>query len=81
MATYFYERPVDIAPAYEGRAFMSVDIAGRKSSLRLTKVTTQDDRVYQCTVLIPNDDEGTTAATTSLMVLGEKWQTSLVVFI
>ncbi|KAF7656393.1 hypothetical protein LDENG_00041870 [Lucifuga dentata] len=69
VATYFYERQVDIAPAYEGRAFMSVDIAKRESSLRLTQVTIEDSRSYQCSVIIPSDDEGTTAAITSLLVL------------
>ncbi|XP_076015273.1 cell surface A33 antigen-like [Genypterus blacodes] len=69
VATYFSERQVDIAPAYEGRASLSVDVDKRESSLRLTKVTVNDNRIYQCTILIPNDDEGTTTATTSLMVL------------
>uniref|UniRef100_A0A3Q1FHV2 Glycoprotein A33 n=1 Tax=Acanthochromis polyacanthus TaxID=80966 RepID=A0A3Q1FHV2_9TELE len=37
--------------------------------LRLTKVTVEDSRSYQCSVNIYNDDEGTLAATTSLLVL------------
>lgn len=71
MATYFINNPIDIAPAYEGRAFAEVDIDRQVSTLRLTKVTTQDSRSYQCSVMIHNDDEGTPAATTSLLVLGE----------
>lgn len=71
MATYFLNNPVDIAPAYEGRAFLTVDVNKRVSTLRLTKVTMKDSRRFQCSVMIPNDDEGTTAATTSLLVLGE----------
>lgn len=71
MATYFINNPIDIAPNYEGRASMEVDIDRQVSTLRLTKVTMQDSRNYQCSVLIPNDDEGTTAAATSLLVLGE----------
>ena len=70
MATYFRNSPIDIAPDYEGRADMKVDIGGQ-STLTLTKVTMQDSRSYQCGVMIPNDDEGTPAATTSLLVLGE----------
>lgn len=73
IGTYFSAQQLDIAPAYEGRAFMDVDINKRESTLRLTKVTMQDDRRYQCSVLIPGDDEGTPAATTSLLVLGENW--------
>ncbi|XP_038576873.1 V-set and immunoglobulin domain-containing protein 2 [Micropterus salmoides] len=69
VATYFLNNPVDIAPAYEGRAFMEVDIVRKVSTLRLTKVTVQDSRRYRCSVKVPNDDEGTTAATTSLLVL------------
>uniref|UniRef100_A0A3P8SD80 Ig-like domain-containing protein n=1 Tax=Amphiprion percula TaxID=161767 RepID=A0A3P8SD80_AMPPE len=69
VASYFYSRPVNIAPAYEGRAFLEVDMNTRTSTLRLTKVTMQDSRSYQCSVNIYNDDEGTTAATTSLLVL------------
>ncbi|XP_037646071.1 cell surface A33 antigen-like [Sebastes umbrosus] len=69
VATYFINNPIDIAPNYEGRASMEVDIDRQVSTLRLTKVTMQDSRNYQCSVLIPNDDEGTTAAATSLLVL------------
>lgn len=69
VATYFYDRPVNIAPAYEGRAFLEVDLNTRTSKLRLTKVTMEDSRSYQCSVKIFNDDEGNTAASTSLLVL------------
>lgn len=41
------------------------------STLRLTKVKMEDSRRFQCSVIIPNDDEGTTRASTSLLVLGE----------
>ncbi|XP_051939073.1 cell surface A33 antigen [Hippocampus zosterae] len=69
VATYFLNNAVDIAPPYEGRAFMEVDIVKQQSTLHLTKVTIQDSRHFQCSVKIPNDDEGTTAASTSLLVL------------
>lgn len=71
MASYFLNNPVDIAPAYEGRASLQNDINKQVSTLHLTKVTMQDSRRYQCGVTIPNDIEGITAATTSLLVLGE----------
>ncbi|XP_019945447.2 cell surface A33 antigen [Paralichthys olivaceus] len=69
VATYFKNNPVDIAPAYEGRATLEVDLENHVSTLTLNKVTVKDSRRYQCSVLIPNDDEGTTTAATSLLVL------------
>lgn len=71
MGTYFLNKPVDIAPTYEGRAFLEVDMDRQESTLRLTKVTMKDSRRFQCSVIIPNDDEGVTAASTSLLVLGK----------
>uniref|UniRef100_A0A4W6FHI8 Ig-like domain-containing protein n=1 Tax=Lates calcarifer TaxID=8187 RepID=A0A4W6FHI8_LATCA len=69
VATYFTNAPTDIAPAYEGRASLEVDLTNHVSTLQLKKVTMQDNRSFQCSVIIPGDDEGTTAATTSLLVL------------
>nr|XP_057938129.1 cell surface A33 antigen isoform X2 [Doryrhamphus excisus] len=69
VATFFLNNPVDIAPDYEGRAFLEVDVARQQSTLRLTKLTVKDSRSFQCSVKIPNDDEGTTAASASLLVL------------
>lgn len=71
VATFYLNDLTDIAPAYEGRASLEVDMAKQESTLRLMKVTMQDSRRFQCSVMIPQDDEGTTAATTSLLVLGE----------
>lgn len=71
MATYFLNNRVDIAPTYEGRAFLEVNMDKQVSTLRLTKVKMEDSRRFQCNVIIPNDDEGTTRASTSLLVLGE----------
>lgn len=71
MATFFLNNPIDIAPAYEGRASLEVDTNNQVSTLHLTKLTMQDNRRFQCSVIIPNDDEGTLAASTSLLVLGE----------
>ncbi|TNN04334.1 hypothetical protein fugu_001363 [Takifugu bimaculatus] len=69
VGTYFLNNQVDIAPTYEGRAFLEVDMDKKESTLRLTKVTMEDSRRFQCSVTIPNDDEGVTAASTSLLVL------------
>lgn len=69
VATYYLNKVIDIAPAYEGRATLEVDLDRKVSTLRLTKVTIQDSRRFQCSVMIPGDDEGTTSATTSLLVL------------
>lgn len=72
MGTYFLNNPIDIAPTYEGRAFLDVDMENKQSTLRLTKVTMDDNRRFQCSVIIPNDDEGNTADSTTLLVLGKK---------
>ncbi|XP_076603702.1 immunoglobulin superfamily member 11-like [Chaetodon auriga] len=69
VATFFISNQVDIAPPYEGRASLEVDMNSRIGTLRLMKVTMKDSRRYQCSVIIPGDDEGTTAASTSLLVL------------
>ncbi|XP_038145542.1 cell surface A33 antigen-like [Cyprinodon tularosa] len=69
VAAFFKNSPVDIAPAYEGRASLEVDLEGGVSTLQLTKVTMEDSRLYQCSVRIPNDDEGTPIASTSVLVL------------
>ncbi|XP_072300028.1 V-set and immunoglobulin domain-containing protein 2 [Eucyclogobius newberryi] len=60
---------VDISPNYEGRTSLDVDSSNRMSALHLTKVTMEDNTNFQCTVLIPGDDEGTPSATTSLLIL------------
>lgn len=70
----YYSVPLtmDVSPSYEGRASMTVDLAKRESTLRLSKVTLQDSREFQCRVQIPMDDGGKPAAITSLLVLGEE---------
>lgn len=71
VATFYLNSRVDIAPAYEGRAFLNVDMDQQVSTLQITKVKVEDTGRFQCSVLIPDDDEGTTRATTSILVLGE----------
>ncbi|KAJ0005529.1 hypothetical protein NQD34_015423, partial [Periophthalmus magnuspinnatus] len=60
---------VDISPDYEGRASLDIDSSKLTSALHLTKVTMGDNGNFQCSVLIPGDDEGTSAATTFVLVL------------
>ncbi|XP_071333217.1 cell surface A33 antigen-like [Trachinotus anak] len=69
VATYFSNNLINIGPNYEARASLQVDLGKHVSTLKLTKVTMQDSRRYQCSIIIPNDNEGTTAAITSLLVL------------
>ncbi|XP_075870636.1 cell surface A33 antigen-like isoform X2 [Nelusetta ayraudi] len=69
VATYFLGSPSDISPGFEGRTFLDVDTAQKTSTLRITKVTMQDSRYFQCNVQVPNDDEGQTLAITSVLVL------------
>ncbi|XP_047456204.1 cell surface A33 antigen-like isoform X2 [Mugil cephalus] len=69
LATYFLNIEPNYGPEYEGRAQLEVDINRKVSTLTLKKVTIGDSRHYQCGVLIPNDDQGTLSATTSLLVL------------
>ncbi|KAK0141020.1 Cell surface A33 antigen [Merluccius polli] len=69
VATYFPHGKPDIAPSFEGRALVSVDLSTRQSTLQLNNVLMQDSRTFQCSVTIQGDDEGITAATTSLLVL------------
>lgn len=72
MATYFLHTSNDIAPGYEGRASLEVNVAQKTSTLRIAQVTMKDSRQYQCNVQVPNDDEGKTVALTSVLVLGEE---------
>lgn len=71
VATAWYGKPVEISPAYEGRASLDVDPNTRVSTLHLTQLTMQENCHFQCSVLIYGDDDGTTRTTTSLVVLGE----------
>ncbi|KAG7275929.1 hypothetical protein CRUP_011379, partial [Coryphaenoides rupestris] len=69
VASYFLNSPPDIALGFEGRAEMSVDLDAQRSTLQLKRVMMQDSRTFQCSVTIQGDDEGVSAATTSLLVI------------
>ncbi|KAG9348827.1 hypothetical protein JZ751_029144 [Albula glossodonta] len=70
VATYYHPAgPLDIPPAYEGKATMKKDVAGGNVDLFLKKVSMDENRVFECEVKIPKDDEGVISATTRLVVL------------
>ncbi|XP_048095482.1 cell surface A33 antigen-like [Alosa alosa] len=60
---------IDITSEYEGRVTMTNDVAARISSLSFSRVTMQDNRVFQCAVKIPGDNDGQPADTARLLVL------------
>lgn len=49
---------------------LDVDIAKGKANLKLSSITLADNKVFECRVQIPGDDEGTPADTARLVVLG-----------
>ncbi|CAJ1049476.1 cell surface A33 antigen-like [Xyrichtys novacula] len=59
----------DIKSIYEGRVSIDVDVAKGRANLKLNRITLQDNKMFECRVLIPGDDEGTPADTTRLVVL------------
>ncbi|XP_029950774.1 cell surface A33 antigen-like [Salarias fasciatus] len=65
---YYPMKRTDVKPAYAGRFLLNVDVLRGKAMLRLSSVTSADDKIYECRVLIPGDDEGKSAATTRLVV-------------
>ncbi|XP_076119808.1 uncharacterized protein gpa33b [Alosa pseudoharengus] len=60
---------LDINTEYEGRVTMTNDVAAGISSLSFSHVTMQENRVFQCAVKIPKDNDGQPAAATRLVVL------------
>ncbi|CAL8350928.1 unnamed protein product [Merluccius merluccius] len=60
---------MDIPPLYEGRATLDKDILKGKANLKLSGITLRDNRVFECRIQIPGDDEGTLADTARLVVL------------
>lgn len=68
--TYYSSGAItDIKSAYEGRVSLDVDIAQGKADLKLSSVSLADNKVFECRVQIPGDDEGKTADTARLVVL------------
>lgn len=71
VARFYLNTRTDIDPDYEGRAVLNVNMDERVSTLQLRELKAEDSGSFQCSVLIPDDDEGNTEASTSLLVLGE----------
>ncbi|XP_063069580.1 cell surface A33 antigen [Engraulis encrasicolus] len=74
IGTYFYSSgptgtQLDINADYEGKATMTNDVPAGVSTLTFPKVTMQENRVFQCAVQIPGDNDGQQADTTRLVVL------------
>ncbi|XP_035018452.1 cell surface A33 antigen [Hippoglossus stenolepis] len=66
---YFPSKLTDIKSMYEGRVSLDVSIPTGKANLKLSSITLADNKVFECRVQIPTDDEGTPAATVRLVVL------------
>ncbi|XP_060890998.1 cell surface A33 antigen-like isoform X3 [Labrus mixtus] len=70
VVTYFSAGGVtDIKSVYEGRVSLDVDIAKGKADLKLHRITLDDNKVFECRILVPGDDEGQPADTARLVVL------------
>lgn len=61
-----------MAPLYEGRASADIDVKAGKANLKLNSITLADNKVFECRVQIPKDDEGKLMDTTRLVVLGKR---------
>ncbi|XP_024299454.2 cell surface A33 antigen [Oncorhynchus tshawytscha] len=60
---------LDTSDRYEGRASLEQDLAKGVANLKLSSIGLQDNRLFECRVAIPKDDEGQLADTTRLVVL------------
>lgn len=71
IVTYYSDDDTtDIKALYEGRLSLDVDVPAGKANLKLSNIKLEDNKLFECRLLIPLDDEGTPAATTRLVVLG-----------
>ncbi|XP_029955126.1 cell surface A33 antigen-like [Salarias fasciatus] len=62
-------RKTDISQSYEGRASPDIDVPKGKANLKLKSIMLGDNKMFECRVQIPGDDEGTPADTARLVVL------------
>uniref|UniRef100_A0A3Q3GK08 Ig-like domain-containing protein n=1 Tax=Labrus bergylta TaxID=56723 RepID=A0A3Q3GK08_9LABR len=70
IVTYYSAGSItDIKSIYEGRVSLDVDIASGKADLKLNRITLDDNKMFECRVLVPGDDEGKPADTARLVVL------------
>lgn len=66
---YFPTGQTDITPLFEGRVSLDVDVAKGKANLKISSISLADNKVFECRVQIPGDDEGKLVDTTRLVVL------------
>ncbi|XP_014903061.1 cell surface A33 antigen-like isoform X1 [Poecilia latipinna] len=70
--THYHPNGVtDIKPEYEGRVSVDANVNGGtgKADLKLSSITTADNKKYECQVQNPKDNVGKDADTTTLTVL------------
>nr|XP_046247726.1 cell surface A33 antigen-like [Scatophagus argus] len=67
--TYYSTGELDINSLYETRVSLDVDIAKGKADLKLSSIALADNKVFECRVQIPGDDEGKLADMARLVVL------------
>ncbi|MEQ2296973.1 hypothetical protein AMECASPLE_030033, partial [Ameca splendens] len=70
--TYYHtDNSTDITAKYENRASVDVNINGAsgKADLKLSSVTAEDNKRFECRVQIPKDDKGKLVDTARLTVL------------
>uniref|UniRef100_A0A671WZ22 Ig-like domain-containing protein n=1 Tax=Sparus aurata TaxID=8175 RepID=A0A671WZ22_SPAAU len=66
---YSLNKQTDITSPYEGRVSLDIDVATGKANLKLFSIKLADNKVFECRVQIPGDDEGKRADTARLVVL------------
>ncbi|XP_060923530.1 cell surface A33 antigen-like [Limanda limanda] len=59
----------DIKSIYEGRVSLGGDPRTGQANLKLSSITLADNKMFECRVMIPGDDEGKPAANVRLVVL------------
>lgn len=69
LSYYHPSKVTDIKKMYEGRVSIDVDPNTGKANLKISRITLEDNKIFECRVLIPGDDEGTPADTARLVVL------------
>lgn len=59
----------DIKSTYKGRVALDVDIETGRANLNLSSITVEENKIFECRVQIPGDDDGVPAAAARLVVL------------
>ncbi|XP_029354360.1 cell surface A33 antigen-like [Echeneis naucrates] len=59
----------DVRRGYEGRVSVDVDIPSGRADLKLSSITLEDNKIFECRVLILGDDEGKLSDAARLVVL------------